>query len=69
MLKIARLLTRPTPERQYAPFREQGRSKRGRLRLRSRLSEDLTFFIFASTLAFTSAFPEPAEFFSILLEA
>jgi len=59
---MARLLTRPTPARQYAPFREQGCSERGRLRSRSRLSEDLTFFIFASTLALTSAFPELADF-------
>jgi len=28
MLKKARLLTRPTPARQDAPFRGQGRSKR-----------------------------------------
>jgi len=31
------------------------------------LSEDLTFFIFASTFALTSAFPELAEVFNILL--
>jgi hypothetical protein len=39
---------------------QQGRSERGR----SRLSEDLTFFIFASTLAVTSAFPELADVFN-----
>jgi hypothetical protein len=32
-----------------------------------KLSEGLTFFIFASTLALTSAFPELADVFSILL--
>src|SRR2546426_12507656 len=77
MLKKARLLTHPTPARQDAPFRGQGRSEglptpytslkgSGRGCPLLRASSDHCFIVGA--LRARSTWPLPAPFFSILLE-
>ena len=61
MLKKARLLTRPTPARQDAPFRGQGHSSPADLRF--------TFHASRFTAAGSDARTKLADFFSILLRS
>ena len=60
MLKKARLLTRPTPARQDAPFRGQGRS--------SAADPRFTFHASRLTVPGSDARTLLADFFSILLK-